>query len=474
MRRVAVPLGSIAAVAAVLGTTLVMHGDKAQAKRSDMSVALTGVNVVDVRSGHILPHRTVIISGNSIIAIQDASAPLRPDTEVVPSFGKYLLPGLWDMHVHVTDERYLHSFVANGVTGVRDMGGGLDEPSDGCESVKPSILLGWRSEVAAGRRIGPELVISGPVVSGSGWPSSLAVRSPGEAKLAVRTLKRSKVDFIKVYERIPLRAYEMLASEAKRNGLPFAGHLPEDVAPIVAIRAGQRSIEHIRDALLVCFTSDLSELERFFAEDGWSDEDKRWGRAANGSCPALLREMREKEAWLTPTLTVEKAKVSVENAAYVQDMRRRFLPQSVRNGFSAYAKRKLAQAPSDRASERLWWRTQQKWVKRMSDERVKLLAGTDAACEGGLPGYSLHGELMEMVAAGLSPLNALRAATLEPARYFGRGDEGEVKAGHRANLLLLDANPLTNIGNTQRIHAVILNGKVLRRANLDELVRRPR
>ncbi len=375
------------------------------------------------------------------------------------------------MHVHVAAEGYLDLLIVNGVTGVRDMGGGLSSTADGCESVEPSILRGWRSEVAAGKRIGPELVISGPAVSGTGWPSSLPARTPAEAKAAVQTLKRQHVDFVKVYEKIPLEAYRMLGAQAKQSGLFFVGHVPEAVGPLEAIRSGQRSIEHIRDPLLVCFTDDPAELERFFTEDGWSDEDKQWGRAAHDACPNIIKALRENETWLTPTLTVEKAKVSVEDAKHLKDERRRFLPRSVVSGFAAYAKRKLAQSPSKRASERLWWRTQQKVVKRMSGEGVKLLAGTDAACEGGLPGYSLHGELKEFVAAGLSPLDALKSATLEPARYLGRRDEGEVAPGFRANLLLLDSDPLSNIENTQRIHAVVLDGKLLTRTDLDQLLR---
>jgi imidazolonepropionase-like amidohydrolase len=242
----------------------------------------------------------------------------------------------------------------------------------------------------------------------------------------------------------------------------------------VAIRSGQRSIEHIRDALLVCFTSDASELDRFFTADGWSEHDKEWGRAANSSCSSIIQAMHAHEAWLTPTLTVEKAKVSVEDASHRNDKRRGALPQSVRDAYEAYAKRKMAQAPVERASERLWWRTQQKLVARMNRERVRLLAGTDAACEGGLPGYSLHSELEELVAAGLSPLASVRAATLEPASYFKRKAEGEVLAGYRANLLLLDANPLTNIENTRHIHAVVLDGKLLDRRELNRLLRKHR
>lgn len=444
------------------GTALLLAGcSMTPTAQAPVATAIAGVQVVDVRSGRVLPQRTILIAGDRILAIQSATTPLRPRTKVIRSAGKYVLPGLWDMHVHVTDENYLPMFVANGVTGVRDMGGGLDEPGDGCESLHPSILQRWRSEVLAGKRVGPELVISGPAVSGTGWRSSLAARTPAEAKAAVATLQRQGVDFVKVYDRIPLPAYQALAAHAKRIGLPFAGHVPEEVGPLSAIRAGQRSIEHIRDPLMVCFTSERAELERFFMADGWGYEDQRWGRSAHASCPAIISAFANNAVWLTPTLTVEKSKVSVEDPHHVGDVRRLLLPDAVRSGYHRYMQSQLAQPAAERASRRLWWRTQQKAVQRLSNEGVSLLAGTDSACEGGLPGYSLHGELEELVAAGLSPAQALRTATIEPARYLGRNDEGELLAGRRANLVILDANPLIDIRNTRSITGVMLKGKLV-------------
>lgn len=462
------------AAGTMLGVVLRVRGDAAIAERTPIVMAFTGVNIVDVRVGRILTDRTVLIAGDRILAVQEESTRLAPGVTIVRSSGKYVMPGLWDMHVHVTDAHYLDLFVANGVTGVRDMGGGLKTPSDGCESIKPQILRKWRSEVTAGKRVGPELVISGPAVSGSGSNSSLPARSPTEARAAVRALQQQQVDFIKVYERIPLPAFNALAAEANHSRLPFAGHVSEAVGPLQAILTGQRSIEHIRDALLVCFTSEHAKLDRFFTEDRWNGEDRKWGRSANASCPQIITALQTRDAWLTPTLTVEKAKIRVEDASHVQDPRRQHLPRSVRGGYSAFVMKKLAQSPADLASERLWWRTQQLFVQRMSREGVRLLAGTDSACEGGLPGYSLHGELKELTAAGLSPAAALRTATIEPARYLSRKDEGEVLAGHRANLILLDRNPLDQIENTQAIYSVVLNGKLMQRSQLHQLLNRRR
>lgn len=439
------------------------------ARPDSQQLALTGVHVVDVAAGTLQRDQTVVIEGDHILAVQPAMTPLPAGTRRVAGEGAFVIPGLWDMHVHVTDAGYLPQFVAHGVTGVRDMGGGLDAPADGCESINAGTLRQWRREIVALHRTGPELVISGPAVSGSGWPSSLPARTVDEAETSVRALAAQGVDFIKVYAKIPLPAFRALAREAARHRLHFAGHVPEDVGPLQALRLGQRSIEHLRDALLVCFTEDRAQLQRFFAQDGWGADDQRWGWTAHAACADTIDAFRAGHAWLTPTLVVEHAKVAVEEAAYRDDVRRRALPPSVQAGFQSYANGKLAQPASERASERLWWDTQQRLVGRLHDAGVPMLAGTDSACQGGLPGASLHDELQALVAAGLSPAQALRAATLEPARYLARNNQGEVAAGQRTDLVLLEADPLTDIANTRRIRAVVIDGRLLDRAALDDL-----
>jgi imidazolonepropionase-like amidohydrolase len=410
----------------------------------------------------------VLVAGDRIVATGSSSSIAIPAAaQAVKGRGKFLIPGLWDMHVHIADESYLPLFVANGVTGVRDMGGGLSDAGDGCESVSADILGRWRALIESGELAGPRIIFSGPPASGTGWPTSIPVRTVAQAGAAIARLQALRVDFVKIYDAVPRDAYLRLARNSRAAGLPFAGHVPDDVGPVDAIRAGQRSIEHVRDPVLVCFTHDIQSLERFFAADKWTPDDVEWGRRAHGQCPSLIAAFKSHEAWLTPTLTVEKAKVAVEDAAYVSDVRRRALPPSVQTGFATYVGQKRAQDSSDRASERLWWRTQRALVGRMHRAGVRLLAGTDSACQGGLPGYALHHELKELVAAGLSPLDALRTATSNPAAYFNKSGPTGVKVGASADLVLLDDNPLRDIRNSQRIAAVVSRGRLLRREQLD-------
>lgn len=462
----------IASLAILLSacSAVVRHGvDEARRRvQPTDNLAISNVSVVDVDAGKIVPNQTVIIAGDRIIASGPAiKMKMFAAGQVVDGRGKFLIPGLWDMHVHIAHVSYLPLFVANGVTGVRDMGGGLFEAADGCESVGADILSKWRSLIETGEQIGPHLVFSGPAASGTGWPTSITVRSIADADMAITKLQALRVDFVKIYDAIPREAYLRLASKSRGAGLPFAGHVPDEVGPLDAILAGQRSIEHVRDPLLVCFTEDAPTLERFFEADKWQLDDVEWGRRAHGQCPSLIKAFRARGAWLTPTLTVEKSKVAVEDDAYVSDMRRYALPRSVRTAFATYVQQKRAQNATDRASEHLWWQTQRALVGRMHRAGVRLLAGTDTACQGGLPGHSLHHELAELVKAGLSPLDALRTATANPAAYFKRSQPTGAKVGARADLVLLTDNPLQDIRNTQRIEAVVTRGRLLRREQLD-------
>ena len=466
--------GWVAAVLAALLTACASSADLGEADPASTAASadslwISNITLVDPTTGQVVPSANVAIRGQTIRAVLPIDSAPDENVRRIDGTGKFLIPGLWDMHVHIADTGYLGQFVANGVLGVRDMGGGLDVAGNGCESLRLDRLKTLRMEVQSDSRIGPDMVLSGPALSGSGWPTSLRARTPAEAVASIALLSAQGADFVKVYEQIPVEAYRALAAEANTRRLHFAGHVPDSVELLLAIREGQRSIEHLRDPLLMCFTDDPGELERFFREDEWGESDREWGRKAHAACPSILETLRDRPAWVTPTMVVEKSKVAVEDPVFVQDDRRQMLPASVRAGFMEHVRRKLAQDRKERRSEHLWWRTQQVLLGRLGREGVPLLAGTDAACQGGLPGHSLHDELAEMVSAGLSPQQALRAATSEPARYLGRGDEGGIAPGMRANLLLLEANPLEDIQNTRKIVAVILQGRLLDRTVLDAL-----
>ena len=437
------------------------------------AIAITHVSVVDVATGTARPKQTLVVTGGRIDRVgPSADIAVGEEMTVVDGRGRFLIPGLWDMHVHTTDQGALARLVAHGVLGVRDMGGGAPHATDGCESIELDSLLAWRARITAGEWIGPRMVLAGPVASGTGWRTSLAVRTPDEARAAVATLRAAGADFVKIYEKVPLDAYRALAAAARAAGLTMAGHVPvETVSLREAIEAGQRSIEHVRDALLLCHARDSVELAQFFAADGWTARDAAWGRRMHADCEQVMAASRAGTVWLTPTLAVERSKVAVDDSTFVSDARRRVLPASVQAAFGDFVRRKRQQPAAERASERLWWRTQQRLVRRARDAGVSFLAGSDAACEGGLHGSSLHDELALLVESGLSPAEALRAATLVPAEFLHATDSlGAIAPRMVADLVLLDANPLDDIGNTRRIHAIVSGGRLLDRGRLDAML----
>jgi hypothetical protein len=199
-------------------------------------LAITGVNVVDVASGRIAPSSTVVIRGAAIASVTQNGAP-PAGARVVDGRGKFLIPGLWDMHTHMemTGESWLQLNVANGVTGIRDMGSDLD------------LILKLRDVTASGRVLGPRIFAAGPILDDApgDWPFRMRVKTAEDGRAAVHLLKRRGVDFIKVHDHTPRDAYFAIAEEARRQNLPLAGHVPLAVTVEEVIEAGQRDIEHL-------------------------------------------------------------------------------------------------------------------------------------------------------------------------------------------------------------------------------------
>jgi imidazolonepropionase-like amidohydrolase len=433
-------------------------------------ILIRHINIIDVINGHIQFDRSILISNRKIREIS-GNAISAKNAMTVNGKGKFIIPGLWDMHVHTVDSSYLKLFAINGITGVRDMGGAAGSTNNGCESIRHETLMTWRKLIQSGSMIGPRLLISGPAVSNTGWPTSINISTQENARNAVRKLKELGVDFIKVYEDIPFEAYQTLAIEAKVSGLSISGHVPAKTVSLVeASNAGQRSIEHIRDPLLMLFTKDREELLDFFKQDHWSDNDIEWGLKQFEQGQKITNAFRKNKTWLVPTLVVESAKVAVGDSLYVNDERRKFLPVSVQRGFADYVTKKLLLPGKDRRSDSLWWAAQKRLVKRMHEEGIQLMAGTDGACEGGIPGYSLHKELQLFVDAGLTALDALQTATINPVRFLEMTDSlGTVEVGKNADLVLLDRNPLEDISATGSVFAVILNGQLISRKRINKI-----
>jgi imidazolonepropionase-like amidohydrolase len=432
-------------------------------------LAITGVTVVDVTGGPSLPDRTVVVDGIRITAVGKAGVVRIPrGAQVVDGRGQFLIPGLWDMHVHTAGRSYLPLYVANGVTGVRDM-----------HAFVPETIYQMRREVRDGKTLGPRIVAAGPVVDGPKpfWPGSLVAGNAEEGRKAVRALKQQGADFVKVYTKLPRDAYLAIADEAKKQGLSFAGHVPESVSAAEASDLGQKSIEHVTGIALACSEQE-DKLRR--------EEVEAMAKADNAAVVALMRRTQaraadsynEKKAqalyarfvrnrtWQVPTLTVLRAMGSLGDPRFTADGRVKYMSTYIRSFWD----RKLP--PDVAAVLKQGYKRATRTVRAMHQAGVPLLAGTDVTNPYVFPGFSLHDELALLVSeGGLTPLEALQAATRNPARFLGmENDLGAVQQGKLADLVLLQADPLKDITNTRKIAAVVVNGKLLSREALDSML----
>ncbi len=453
-----------------LFTMALLSAAPAHAQQSPASLAITNVTVVDVEatdtSKASKAGQTVLVAGERITAVGPTGSMLLPAaTTIVDGRGKFLIPGLWDMHVHMffdgMREQMMALFVPNGVTGVRDMGGEqLNE------------LAAIRRSIANGQVVGPRIVAAGPLVDGPKpiHPFSIKVSNAAEGREAVRTLKRDGADFVKPYSLLPREAYFAIAEESKRQALPFAGHVPHVVTAIEASDAGQKSVEHY---FYIDISSAEQELRREFAgslDKGQRSKilDRAIATVDDAKVSAIGRRFARNGTWFVPTLIASRGAAFTQDPKYLQDQRRRFLPKQIREWWES-EEGDVSSAAA--AQKQLYYAADLRVTRLMHAAGAGILAGSDMVNPNALPGFGLHDELELLVEAGMPPLQALQAATYNPALYLERSEElGSVKPGKYADLILLEANPLERISNTRRISAVFLNGKYLPGTELVEML----
>jgi imidazolonepropionase-like amidohydrolase len=447
------------------------------AARAPAPLVLTHVTVINVSGGKAQADQSVVIEGNRIVAVGPAARTKPPKgAQIIDARGKFLIPGLWDMHVHLAGinadpawsrQVLLPLLLANGITGVRDMGGDLDS------------LLGWKRNIESGALLGPHIVASGPWLAGSGrkTPEQFPVANAEEARAAVRELKRRGADFIKVISLPSRDSFFAVADEAKKQDIPFVGHLPFEIGALEASGAGMRSIEHLLySAFALSYSSKEEELRGRLVEAEKKGDSATWEQIAHEAdatysaekASALWQTLKKNGTWVTPTLASLDITTHPENWKG-DDPLLEFVPGALakqwRDSFDD-AKMKKRAAWLGRQAVNDW-----RLTGEMHKAGVALLVGSDSLDPFVFPGESLHQELAELVRAGFTPLDALQAATQGAARFLGRaGELGAIEADKTADLVLLGANPLENIGNTRKILIVIRDGKVLDRATLDSLL----
>jgi imidazolonepropionase-like amidohydrolase len=427
---------------------------------SDRPLAITNVTVINPGPPSSSHQATVIIRDGKISEVGDpAKIRIPVNAEVVAGAGKFLIPGLWDMHMHLSylSESAFPLLIANGITGVCDMGGDLEQ------------IDRWRDEITRQTRVGPRIVRSGPVLDGPRTEEGqyrITINNPAEGREAVVSLKKRGVDFIKVYHFLSRESYFAIADESKRQRIPFAGHVPNGMSPEEAADAGQRSLEHT--AILIQAEMSLEKKEGRTAKQRTAEAiDALLGAKGN----ALAEAMVKHGTWHTPTLVVARSFLLRPELAAKKDDRRKYMPRLAREHWE-----KNNPVPQNVSEQEMSERHQAlqrmfEIVRTLHKAGVEILAGTDPPTRDVFPGFSLHDELGLLVKAGLTPLEALQSATSSPAKCLGLSDSlGAVEKGKAADLVLLDADPASDIANTQKISGVFVCGKFFARPALEEML----
>jgi imidazolonepropionase-like amidohydrolase len=454
----------LACLVFLLCTCSILAGQSA----SPSGLIIHDVTVIDATGGPAQAHRTVIVRDGKIEEIGSSAGGVGGKLSGVhiDGGGKFLIPGLWDMHVHmVFGDWFLHGkevtlplFIANGITGVRDMGGELE------------VLQQWRKEIAAGTLIGPRMVISGPMLDGPQprFPSSIAIATPEDGRRAVDDLKRRGADFIKLQSLIPREAVFAIAEEARKQRISFVGHVPDSVRASEASNAGQKSFEH-----LIGIFEGSSPLEDEFLK-GTKTQGQFLSTYDPKRAAALFALLAKNHTWQCPTLVWERGGNLIDQTDFAHDTRAKYAPAYWKDvTWRRFTQQIVHEFNTDNlATRKRFVEKELEVVNAMHRAGISFLAGTDTPPGVYVfPRFSLHEELQRFVAAGFTPMEALQTATLNPAKFLGMDDRlGTIEKGKLADLVLLDANPLEDIRNTQKIAAVVVNGRYLSRADLDKML----
>ncbi|PHN05734.1 amidohydrolase [Flavilitoribacter nigricans DSM 23189 = NBRC 102662] len=442
----------------------------------DIDLLITHAQVVDVRNGKILPDRSVAIRNDTIVRIMAGEATDLRAAQTLDASGQYLIPGLWDMHVHfrggdtLTEEnkKLIPLYLAHGITTVRDAGGDLTD-----------ALMQWRADILSGTMDGPNIYTSGPKLDGPNgtWAGSIGVGSVEEVSAALDSLEEIGVDYVKIYDsRITADVYLEIIRQAEARGLKTTGHMPFTAKLEDAIDAGLDASEHLYYAMKGCspLEDSITAAVRENPVGFWAQLQGYIDSYDPATARALFQKMAAGKTAIVPTLYVGYTINRLAEDDHQQDTMLAYIGPGIQSTYSGRVRGARRSSPAMKAMRQDMEALFQSMVRPMQEEGVLVLAGSDCGPFNSFvyPGSSLHEELKLMVHnAGLSPAEALRAATLNGAIFFEQeAHYGSIEPGKIAELVLLEENPLENIESTQTVSKVILRGKVYERSQLQGMM----
>lgn len=442
------------------------------AQKQPADLLIKDVTIVQIEEGTILPHQFVVIKGDRIIETGNTAIEKNYNAKkVINASGKFIIPGLWDMHVHFggdtlidDNEQLLPLYLAMGVTTVRDAAG----------DISPAVLK-WRNLINEGKMMGPHIFTSGPKLEGkkSIWPGDLEIGNEAELKLALDSLEKLKVDFVKITDNtLAPDLYLQSIKQARQRGWKTSGHIPGVFTLLEASAAGLSTIEHMNRVLRAAYGDEEKLMQQ-------RKEDKANGRAVTKQLlqtmdtTIAVNNFRRLVAYGTavvPTMIGGYINAYMDENDHQQDGYLKYLGPELKRTWKA--RKNLNDDAKAIAARHQQFETTASFLHLLDKAGITIIAGTDAGYMNSFiyPGIGLHQELELMVKyGGISPQAALKASVINGPAFFGlQNDYGAVSKNKKADLLLLDANPLEYIKATQSIHAVVRNGIYMSRAALDK------
>lgn len=443
-------------------------------------LVITHANVVDVETGRVRPNQTLAISEGIIKQLSNTNARPLSAKRTIDAQGKYLIPGLWDMHVHfrggdsltTANRNLLPLYLAHGITTVRDAGGDLTP-----------ALFAWREQMRAGKLAGPTIYTSGPKLDGpkAFWAGSLEIETPAQIEKALDSLQALKVDYVKLYEStISREAFLNAIAAAEKRGLTTTGHMPYTATLREASERGLDATEHLYYVFKACSSKEDSITT---AVQNSLRTPKPLGLFAvlpaiyrtydPAAAARIYRTLVTHKTAVVPTLYIQKLLAELPETDHSRDTLLAYIDPRIQATYARRLAGARAQSAATRAFTKQLGAKFMTLVPAMQKAGITLLAGSDSGASNSYvyPGTSLLGELELLVQAGLTPAQALQAATINGARFLkAEQRSGTIQAGKAADLVLLEQNPLENIANLRRIHTVVSRGQVYSAADLRRMV----
>jgi len=423
-------------------------------------VAIVNATVIDATSPRPRRDQTILIRGDRIVAVGPKATTSVPiNARAIDAAGKFVIPGMWDMHTHVDipgGEELLAAYVVNGVTGVRDMA------SDWATITK------WRRAIADGALVGPRITASGPYLEGNPQPiAHIAVKSVDDARRGVDSLKKLGVDVIKFHTGLTRETFFAAARRAREVGMPFAGHVPRTISAIEASDSGMRSIEHALTIPTPCTPAESLALVPKFPVQ------RVLGPCSSAPLTPTFAALARNNTWVTPTFVAAFEIAEWPQRALPGDAYARYLPDTLKKFVAWIFPMPDSIPPGSERVGRTMFNKRVSLAGAMHRAGVHLLAGTDSPLRNSPPGFGLAEELVLLARGGVPLHDVLKIATLEPGRFYSATDSiGTVQPGRFADLVILDRNPLADVRNYRSVNAVVANGRVFTREDRDAILAR--